>query len=259
MARGKPKTSTKRAGRSRSSGKGVGRWSLWLWVLAAVAAIILVGAIPGYRWWWHRAGSSELGRGLALMGSQGCTSCHRDAGGCWIWRTDGRMPASADAIRDAVLNGRPAVAGFPAGMPAYASRLQVGQWRQLVIAAGALSGVVGVPEDAELAAGRDIVVQMGCGSCHGVLGGGGIPNPGSLAGEVPGWYGPDFGRLLADDGALEATVREGGHQRRSLVPGVPPPLLNMPGYGGRLDSMELDLLVRYVEWLHDNPPALGPR
>jgi len=234
-------------------------WSRWLWAAAAVVLIILAGAIPSYRAWWRRAEGSELGRGLAGLHAEGCVACHRSPSGCWKWRADGRPPASTDAIRDAVLNGRPAADGFPAAMLAYANRLEAGEWRRLVIAAGVLSGIVGVPEDQELAAGRDIVGQMGCGGCHGALGGGGVPNPGTLSGEVPGWYGPTFEGLRAGEGALESMVRDGGQQRRNPVPGAPPPLLSMPGYGDRLDSVELDLLVRYLEWLHDNPPSLESR
>ncbi len=256
MARSKGTSGTKRTGRSRSSRKRTTGLSRWLWAVGALVVVVLVAAIPGYRWLWHHWESSELGQGLELLTRQGCASCHRDAGGCWKWRADGQQPASTDAIRDAVLNGRSAAEGFPAAMPAYAQRLQARQWQRVVIAVGAVSGIVGVPEDQELAAGRDIVLQMDCGACHGALGGGGVPNPGALAREVPGWYGKSFASLQTDQGSLEDLIRNGSRQRKSLLPGVPPPLLNMPAYGDRLDSVELDLLVRYLEWLHDNPPTL---
>ncbi|NOZ95203.1 MAG: hypothetical protein GXP47_10760 [Acidobacteria bacterium] len=258
MARTKSKTGTKRSGRRRPSSRGGWDRSRWLMALAVLGVITLIAAIPVYRWWWQKGEVSELGEGLKLLERQGCVSCHRDGSGCWRWRADGRRPASTDAIRDAVLNGRSAAEGFPAAMPAYAGRLQARQWQGLVVATGVLTGILGVPEDQELAAGRDIVAQMGCGSCHGALGGGGVANPGSLTGAVPGWYGRSFAALQRKEGGLETLLQDGGRQRKSLIPGVPPPLLNMPPYGERLDSVEMDLLVRYLEWLHDTPPSLEP-
>jgi len=260
MARGKGTSGRKRTGgRSAASGKRSGRWSRWLWMAVGVIVIGLLAALPVYRWWWHRGERSELGRGVELLAEQGCESCHRDTAGCWKWRADGGGPASTDAIRDAVLNGRPVADGFPAAMPPFADRLVAGEWRRIVVAVGSLVGILGVPEDQELAAGRDIVMQMGCRACHGVLGGGGVPNPGSLSGEVPGWYGRSFSSVAAGEGSLEALLRDGARQHGNLFPGEAPPLLVMPAYGGRLDSVELDLLARYLEWLHENPPALGAR
>ena len=245
-----------RRGKPRSRKRSTGR-SRWLAIAAGVVLLALLSALPVYRAWWRRAERTDLSTGLARLDEEGCLACHRDPAGCFKWRADGRQPASTDAVRDAVLNGRPAAEGFPGAMPPYAGRLRVREWQDLAVAVAALAGIAGEPEDQELAAGRDIVTQMGCERCHGPLGARGIPNPGTLTGRVPGWYGPELRALLAKDGALEAVLRDGSRQRRTPMPGVSPPPLAMPAYGGRLDSVELDLLVRYLEWLHDNPPSLA--
>lgn len=190
-----------------------------------------------------------------MLRQQGCVACHLTPQGEFRWRADGSPPSSVEVIRDAVVNGRRATTGFPVKMPAYGSRLSVEEWQAAAVAVAALSGLAGIPEDPELAAGHDVAVQMGCFGCHGPLGAGGVPNPGSLAGAVPGWYGRAFRRATENQGGLERLLREGGHQQRFPFPGLPGSLLRMPAYGDSLDSTESSLLARYVEWLNAHPPA----
>jgi len=258
MARNQRKSGTRSPGRSR--GRGRSRWTgsrIGL-VVAAVLAVVAVTGVPTTRWFWARGEASPLARGVELLGEQGCVACHGDPSGSWRWRADGAPPASVEMIRDAVLNGRPGALSFPGPMPPMGGRLQVDEWRALVLAVGVLEGLVGVPEDPELASGYDIARQMGCFGCHGVLGAGGVPNPGSLTGRIPGWLGNTFRRTLEEDGRLRQVILQGSPQARVPVPGVPGSLLAMPAWGERLDSVEVEILVRYLRWLHENPPALEP-
>ncbi len=244
-----------RGGKSSTRGKrSVRPGRILAWVVTALV-LVAVLALPVYRWWWGREDSSAVQRGVALLEAQGCTGCHREAGGGLLWRADGSLPPSLLVVRDAILNGRPAVGDRLQAMPAFGSRLGAGEWQDVAVAVGGMTGLVGVPEDQELAAGHDIAVQMGCFSCHGVLGGGGVANPGSLKGRVPGFFGPDF--VAAQAAGLEEILRRGSTPTHTPVPGLPGPVLSMPAYGDRLDSTELDLLVRYLGWLRENPPSFS--
>ncbi len=257
MARGRKKAGP---GSSRRSRKGSRRKvsSRAGLILAGVVAVIAVFGVPAYRWLWARGEANPLAQGLELLETRGCASCHRPDAGGWRWRGDGTPPVSLEMVRDAVLNGRPQAQDFPAAMPAMGSRFQVGEWKAVVLAVGVLEGLVGVPEDPELASGYDIARQMGCFGCHGLLGAGGVPNPGSLQGRIPGWLGAGFEKTLEVDGALRRVILEGSVQDRVPLPGVPGSLLAMPAYGERLDSVEVEILVRYLRWLHENPPSLEP-
>jgi mono/diheme cytochrome c family protein len=225
-----------------------------MWIVIAVV-LALVAALPVYRWRWAKGERNPLGYGLEMLRQQGCVACHVTPEGHYRWRTDDSLPPSVEVIRDAVLNGRRVASGFPAKMPAYGARLTVEKWQGAVVAVAVLSGLVGVPEDPELGAGHDVALQMGCFGCHGALGAGGVANPGSLSGAVPGWYGKAYQRAVKAQGGLAQLLREGGQPHRVPFPGLPSPLLRMPAYGNQLDSTESSLLVGYIEWLNANPPA----
>ncbi len=257
MARGRRKAGAARSRKSagRAGRRASSRVGLALAVVVAVAAVF---GLPAYRWLWARGEANPLARGLELLETRGCASCHRPEAGGWRWRADGTPPVSPEMIRDAVLNGRPPAAGFPAGMPPMGHRLDLEEWKAVVLAVSVLEGLVGVPEDPELASGYDIARQMGCFGCHGLLGAGGVPNPGSFQGRIPGWLGAGFEKTLEVDGALRRVILEGSVQDRVPLPGVPGSLLAMPAYGERLDSVEVEILVRYLRWLHENPPSLEP-
>jgi hypothetical protein len=61
--------------------------------------------------------------------------------------------------------------------------------------------------------GYDQARRWQCFSCHGVPAAGGLPNPGSLTGFIPGWYGPDFEDLVLNREEFDAWIREGGIPR----------------------------------------------
>ncbi len=249
-------SSRKRSGSKRRSRRSVawGRWLGWAIVVLCCAAVL---AVPIYRWSWNRDEGNLVRVGMKVLRSQGCLACHVAGNGSYRWRQDGASPASIEAVRDAVMNGRRRTAGFAAAMPAYGGRLSASEWQGAVLAVGTLAGFVGVPEDQELAAGRDVAVQMGCFGCHGPGGAGTVANPGSLAGSVPGWFGSRFRRAAESDQGIQGVLRSGARQAGVPLPGLAGPALVMPPLDGRIDSTELSLLVRYLQWAHANPPAYG--
>ncbi len=249
---GKGSGRTKRKAGGSKGGRSRRHWGGWAVVSAVV---VLVLALPVARWWMRRDEGNLVRDGLEVLEDQGCQACHRAPDGSWRWRADGRGPVSLEVIRDAILNGRPVADGFPAPMPPYNGRLEHPEWLAAQQAVGALTGLVGIPEDEELAAGHDVARDMGCFGCHGPLGAGGIENPGSFAGEVPGWYGAAFRRAASRPGGIAGVIRDGSRPSRVPVPGLKGPVLAMPGFGSRLDSTEMDVLVGYLQWLHENPPG----
>jgi mono/diheme cytochrome c family protein len=220
-------------------------------IIAALLTVAVVAAFPLWRTWWRWQDRSPLTVGLAELDSLGCAGCHRTPAGGWAWRADSEAPDSLASVADALRHGRDLRAGFAAPMPPIGRTADSPGERRLVAAVGALSGLVGAPDDPELEVGREIAVEMGCFGCHGPLGAGGVRSPGTVSGRIPGWYGKTARETLVDTSAIRRVISKGVSQRRlpwSAGRGVH---LDMPGYGDRLDSTELELVVRYVEWLRD--------
>ena len=251
---GKRGKSTTKATSKRSTVGGPD-WSTWAMWIGGVVIVLALVTLPIYRWWVQRGESNAVQRGVELLNEQACLACHQPVPGELRWTSSGQLPVSVEVMRDAVLNGRDVAAGFGAAMPAYGGRLG-GDWRDAVVAVGALTDLIAVPEEAELAAGRNVAHQLGCFGCHGLVGGGGIGNPGSLAGHVPPWYSDRPGSHVLDEDRVRTVLREGSHPTRAPIPGAPPPLLSMPKFAGRIDSTELSLVTAYVLWLNENPPTL---
>lgn len=251
---GKRTTRTKRTTKKKSSPAQRNR-SKAPWIVLSLCVVVVL-ALPAYRWWARGEERNTLQHGLRVLEEEGCVGCHRPGGDLWRWGLDGSDPVSVEMARMAVVNGRrsPDVEGLK--MPAYGSRLKAADWRAAVVAVGGISRLIGVPSDPEAAAGFDVATELRCFGCHGLLGAGGVQNPGSLLGVVPGWYGRGFERATALDGGLKGFLRTGSTPARIPVPGTPGPVLVMPAWGERLDSIELEVLVRYVNWLHEEPPEL---
>jgi hypothetical protein len=154
-----------------------------------------------------------------------------------------------EAVESAIRIGRPATVGVGPAMPAAVARPGSTLEGRLVLAVGATSGLVGVPDEPELEVGLEIARDAGCFGCHGPFGAGGVPAPGTVSGEVPGWYGRSPGDHGGEAARIRRAVLEGARQ-----PALPwargrGARLAMPSYAGMLDSTETELLVRYVEWL----------
>jgi mono/diheme cytochrome c family protein len=139
-------------------------------------------------------------------------------------------------------------------MPAYEDVVSASDVDDLVAAFKVLSGMVAPARGTPARAGYDVAREWKCFSCHGPGGSGGLPNPGSFTGFIPGWYGADFQDLVRDRTEFDGWIRDGSIPRLSGHPiakyFLERQLVTMPGYG-ELTTEQLDDLWSYVEWLED--------
>ncbi len=229
-------------------------------------------AVRGY-WSWRS--SNPVRRGMQLASDLGCFHCHGQlggeglpdplslevpawSGGVWMMYVD-----SDDEIREYILDGisqaRARARGRGGGadehgikMPAYRDVIDARDLEDLVATFKVLAGMNLPPADSAARRGRQLAANWRCFACHGPAGAGGLPNPGSFAGFIPGWYGPDFDDLVRDRGEFDGWIRDGTIPRladsalgsfflkRQRVP--------MPAYPALTDA-ELDDLWAYVQWL----------
>jgi cytochrome c553 len=256
--------------------------------LAAVVLVVVGLALagPALRQYWSARAANPVRRGVALARDLGCFACHGDAGGAGIPDPGGddlAVPAWSgglwmmyveddDEIREFILDGvsraraesrsgREERERMAIAMPAYRSILGPRETEDLVAAFRVLSGMSRPPSGTPEGRGHDLARSWGCFSCHGPGGCGGRPNPGSLAGFVPGWYGPDFDDLVRDRGEFDTWIREGRIPRLDAHPVgslfLERQRLRMPPYRGLTDA-DLDDLWAYVAWLEQTGGGVRP-
>lgn len=144
-------------------------------------------------------------------------------------------------------------------MPAYRDRLSDDETDDVVAAFLVLSGMKrprdGTPEFEGLAEAE----EHGCLSCHGAGGSGGLPNPGSFTGFIPGWYGADFRDLVRDRAEFDAWVRDGTIPRLSGNPAarwfLERQKIRMPRYR-EMPAEDLHAIWAYVSWLEETHGGL---
>lgn len=215
-----------------------------------ILVIILVAMAPSiHRGLWRWNERSAVGMAVKTVRDQGCLTCHSRAGVGYRWRGDGDSPQTAEAIRDALQQGRPAVPGMPGPMPDFATRVGAGKFELLFSGTKVIAGLVDLPDEAELRIGLTIAGEMGCFDCHGPMGAGGVANPGTVGGLVPGFFGASFVSQEQSTEGIEGVVRDGRAARRAWWTPWKRPSLDMPAYGDRLDSTEIALLVYAIKSL----------
>lgn len=218
-------------------------------------------------------------RGYQVAARSGCFACHGVNGGGGVKNPgseDGEVPGFAGGtpmmwakseaeLREYVLDGAPArKRGDPRyrermeaqllAMPAYRGHLSEAEVDDLIAYVRAVSGLV-VPSDPVAARGNELAYRFACFNCHGPMGAGGVENPGSFKGYVPGWWGKDYRDLVRNDDELRGWIVDGqiprlgdnfvarhflGSQR-----------VSMPAYRDFLKEDELQALMAYVRWVHD--------
>ncbi len=141
--------------------------------------------------------------------------------------------------------------GMPGPMPAFATRVGKGTLDRLVFGAEVSAGLIGVDDEPEVRIGLTIAGEMGCFDCHGPMGAGGVANPGTVGGRVPGFFGASFVRQSGSLDGIEGIVRDGRPARRAWWTPWKRPALDMPAYGDRLDSVEIQLLAHAIRSLSD--------
>lgn len=102
---------------------------------------------------------------------------------------------------------------------------------------------VAAAEGSPVTRGAALAEAMGCFGCHGPGGGRPIANPGSRAGEVPGWPGGTWMMWNRDEADVRAWIVSGRPEGREPDRGA---LLAMPAYGRFLSERQVDDLVAYV-------------
>jgi mono/diheme cytochrome c family protein len=134
-------------------------------------------------------------------------------------------------------------------MRAFTGRISKGTMRRLVSGSEVYAGLITVSDEPEVRIGLTIAGEMGCFDCHGPMGAGGVANPGTVGGQVPGFYGTSFTRQSKSLDGIEGIVRDGRPARRAWWMPWKRPALDMPAYGDRLDSVEIQLLAHAIRSL----------
>jgi len=218
-------------------------------------------------------------RGYRLAAGVGCFSCHGPGGNGGTKNPgseEGEVPAFGEQtqmmyvkdeqdLREYVLDGAPArrredadyqakVKAATLRMPSYRNFLSSAEVDDLVAFLRATSGQI-LPDEALATKGAERAAALGCFACHGPLGAGGVPNPGSFKGYIPGFWGADFDELVHGDNELRQWIAEGGIPRISEHPigriFVRRQVIKMPAFAhGHVESPEdIDALMAYVRWI----------
>jgi mono/diheme cytochrome c family protein len=243
---------------------------------AALATLIVALATPPLlRAWWSHRSSNPVRRGVARAAELGCFHCHgfqgsegiaEPAGGevpSWsggVWMMYVEDPAE---VRQFILDGVSVRRAHSASataereaaairMPAYREVLRGTDLEDLTAAFLVLSGMRGPGEGTAARRGLEIARERGCFGCHGPAGSGGLPNPRSFAGFVPGWYGADFRDMVRDRREFDAWLTTGTLERLEDNPLAARFLrrqrVRMPAYRALSDA-DRDALWAYVRWL----------
>ena len=241
------------------------------------AAVLLLTALPLTRWLLWRWELNPVLRGRVLAERQGCMGCHRpyraveipNPGSRWgsVPRFEaGNISMYGDTRREVEEFIR---FGVPESwledfevierlgeqrlrMPAYGSTLADDEIADLTAFACAVESVDLAGGEAA-APGRELARKHGCLSCHGVEGSGGLPNPGSLGGFVPGFVGRNFTDLVEDEEEFREWVLDGTSSRLAANPVISwfwrRQKLEMPAYRDGLDEQQIDEIWRWVQAL----------
>ena len=251
-----------------------------LWTLAVVAAVETGWLLhPVIRRIVLSVEDTPAARGHRLAGELGCFACHgpEGAGGTKNpGRQEGEVPAfteqtqmmyvkTTDDLREYVLDGAPKrrrddpdyrarMEAAALHMPAYRGRVSAAQVEDLVAYLRATSGqLLPSADEAKVQRGGELAAEYGCFRCHGALGAGGLPNPGSFKGYIPGFWGADYDELVRTDDELRQWIADGKIDRIAEHPiggwFFRRQTTKMPAYGRFLAPEDVDALAAYVTWI----------
>ncbi|MDX1503957.1 MAG: c-type cytochrome [Thermoanaerobaculia bacterium] len=244
-------------------------------IAGAVLALLAGAALPALRLLLRRWENNPVLAGRELAEELGCPACHLTRGSFEIpnpgsrWGSVPRFGAGnsmmylsgLEEVEEFIRHGAPRawlddpavverLASQHLRMPAYGDRVSDARVAELVAWVAAVEGI-DRPGGEEVAAGRKLARDHGCLACHGVEGSGGLPNPGSLGGFVPGFLGKNFDDLVADRAEFEEWVLTGTSGRLAANPVVRwfwrRQKLQMPAYREELDPAQVELLWRWVQ------------
>ncbi|MEM7586746.1 MAG: c-type cytochrome [Acidobacteriota bacterium] len=242
---------------------------------------LAVGLLPAARWLLWRWELNPVLRGRLLAEEAGCLSCHVPYRGVEIpnpgsrWGSVPRFQAGnfmmygetpAD-IEEFIRYGAPRawlddpdvaarLSSQRLRMPAYGEHYSDQEIADLVAFAGVMEGV-GLVEGERVSEGRQLAREHGCLACHGVEGSGGLPNPGSFGGFIPGFVGRNFSDLVADEAEFEEWVLDGTSSRLAANPVArffwQRQKLSMPSYRETLDEQQVAAIWSWIEALRAPP------
>jgi mono/diheme cytochrome c family protein len=251
---------------------------LGVFVLAAL--LVVESSYVAYPWVRDlvlQREESEVARGRRLADELGCFNCHGPGGRGGVpnpgskWEgvpsfhegTPMMFVGSDDDLRAYILDGAPEakrkresyrkeIAAQAIQMPAYRGWVSDRDVDALVAYIRAASELL-VPEEEKIARGGELARANGCFGCHGEMGGGGLANPGSFKGYVPGFTGRDFEELVRSEQELRDWITKGTIPRLSEDPFASFFLerqrIQMPAYGEYLSESDVDAVAAYVRWL----------
>ena len=220
---------------------------------------------------------NEVARGRRLAGELGCFTCHGPRGTGSVPNPGSRRDAvpsfhegtltmfvnNDQELREYILDGSPAgkrgrpqyrreMARQAIHMPAFRGWVTDDDVDALVAFLRATSDLL-APPGGPAAHGAQLAHENGCFACHGVMGSGGLPNPGSVTGYISGFTGEDFNELVENDEELRAWIADGIIPRFRDDPLASSSLerarIKMPAYQPYLSDEKIDALVAYVRWL----------
>lgn len=250
------------------------------WVLAVMVALETAWLLyPAVRRTLLSVEETPATRGHRLAARLGCFACHGpegDGGTKNPGSQEGEVPAfteqtqmmyvkTTDDLREYILDGAPRrrredpdyaarMEAAAVRMPAYRAFVSAAQVEDLVAYLRAVSGQLPPPhEQAELVRGADLAIEYDCFRCHGPFGAGGVPNPGSFKGYVPGFWGDDYDELVRDDEELRQWIADGSIPRITEHPiggwFFRRQATQMPAYGRFLPPEDVAALAAYVKWI----------
>jgi mono/diheme cytochrome c family protein len=250
----------------------------WLGTIVLVGIAAWLGAPAAIRAYWWRHESNPVRRGAEIAARSGCLSCHGPEGarglpdpgmGQGVPQWDGGVPmmyVNGEAeVREYILDGvsrrrarspnataereRAAIR-----MPAYRPTLRREEVDDLVAYVMAIAQITPIT-DVGASKGRDLVRRFRCESCHGAVGSGGVLNPGSLKGYVPGWVGADFPELVLNVQELRQWILDGGVDRltnkRVARFFINRQRLQMPAYRPAITPEDADAIGDYIRFLRN--------
>jgi mono/diheme cytochrome c family protein len=250
------------------------------WIIALLLTVLALENVwffyPEIRGLVVQTDESEEARGRRVADALGCFNCHGPGGRggvpnagskleaipAWNGGTPMMFAHGDDDLRDYVLDGAPRAKrerdsykaemdGQAIAMPAFRGWVSDADVRALIALVRASSELL-EPTDEAAKRGSEVARAKGC-SCHGEMGSGGHPNPGSLKGYIPGFVGRDFTELVRDDAELRGWIGDGGIARLRDDPiasfFLDRQRIKMPRFGRFLAPNEIDDLVAYVRWL----------
>src|SRR5262252_8674870 len=220
---------------------------------------------------------TSAARGHRIAVSLGCFACHGPGGGGGVHNPgskEGEVPAfteqtqmmyvkTTDDLREYILDGAPkrrrddpdyVAQTKKAGlhMPAYRGFIGGAQVDDLVAYLRATSGQI-LPDEKLAEKGAELAAQLDCFSCHGAMGAGGMPNPGSFKGYIPDFLGTDYDELVRNDDELHEWIAEGHLDRidKHPVGGIysERQRTKMASYGDYISADDVKALAAYVKWL----------